>query len=225
MKGCEYIDSKIPGTTSWSRHQTQSQNNLNSSGERLEERARSFAKFSEKERLENNLGRSEDLWNNGTGDIIRGNERNAGLESISENETGEIKNVRVVYDAFEGDTKGIRFYIDFTAWNAGGRTFLPCVFFYDENGEKLRDTDNSFCSADGQVSVSGERLTANSKWAGSKWSDYRMFIPIEQTDIKNPGRYNLIFQVNIFDVTNSDNPIPVAKSDQYGFKYTIEREK
>jgi len=165
------------------------------------------------QRLQNSYSLSKD---EGLDDLFDINNR-----GTSKNERGDINNIRIVYDALEGDTKGMRFYIDFTAWNAGGRTFLPCVFFYDEDGHKLMDADNLFRAGDGQVFTHGKKLTANATWAGSNWSDCSMFIPLKQLDIREPGKYNLNYHVEIFDVTNPDKPVSVTTSKEYCFEYSL----
>ena len=187
----------------------QNQDYSNKSG-RYKERPRGM---SLEQRLQNSYSLSKD---EGLDDLFDVNNR-----SISKNERGDIKNIRIVYDALEGDTKGMRFYIDFTAWNAGGRTFLPCVFFYDEDGHKLMDADNLFRAGDGQVFTHGKKLTANATWAGSNWSDCSMFIPLKQLDIREPGKYNLNYHVEIFDVTNPDKPVSVTTSKEYCFEYSL----
>lgn len=68
----------------------------------------------------------------------------------------------------------MRIHVDFDVDNMKGKTIYVCVYFYDEDGNKMRSSSNNYKTSDGQVAVHGT-ATATSK--NSNWSNFTIEIP------------------------------------------------
>ena len=69
----------------------------------------------------------------------------------------------------------MRIHIDFDIENMKGKTIYVCAFFYDEDGNKMRTSNNDYRTSDGQVTVQD---TATPRYDSSNYSDFKMEIPV-----------------------------------------------
>ena len=68
----------------------------------------------------------------------------------------------------------MRIHVDFDVENMKGKTIRVCAFFYDEDGDKMRASNNDYRSSDGQVTVQDK---ATPRYESSNYSDFTMEIP------------------------------------------------
>ena len=65
-------------------------------------------------------------------------------------------------------------HIDFDVENMKGKTIQVCAFFYDEDGDKMRASNNNYRTSDGQVTVQDK---ATPRYKSSNYSDFTLEIP------------------------------------------------
>jgi serine/threonine-protein kinase len=126
---------------------------------------------------------------------------------------GKIEKVWVDYDYVRGNRKGLLIHTKFSVNNLQSVGCLIAAYFYYENGDPLKDYDNDFYTAKGDVAVSD---TFSPKYVESEFDDYELFIPTDELLTKS-GTYNLKFQVQIrkqLSETSFDS------SEYVTFKYT-----
>ena len=68
----------------------------------------------------------------------------------------------------------MRIHVDFDVENMKGKTIRVCAFFYDEDGDKMRASNNNYRTSDGQVSVQDKTTP---RYESSNYSDFTMEIP------------------------------------------------
>ena len=68
----------------------------------------------------------------------------------------------------------MRIHVDFDVKNMKGKTIYVCAFFYDEDGDKMRSSNNNYRTSDGQVTVQDK---ATPRYESSNYSDFTMEIP------------------------------------------------
>ena len=130
-----------------------------------------------------------------------------------------VDRVWVEHGVIENNQVGMRIHLDYTVRNAQNRQYKPIAYFHWANGEKLMDCDGIDRSHDGQVSVAG--VVGIAPYPETKFNNDTIFIPVKQLDIRNPGRYNLKFNVGIFDFTSPNCPVIITQSGFTDFIYTI----
>ena len=68
----------------------------------------------------------------------------------------------------------MRIHVNFDVENMKGKTIRVCAFFYDEDGDKMRASNNNYRTSDGQVTVQDK---ATPRYESSNYSDFTMEIP------------------------------------------------
>lgn len=122
----------------------------------------------------------------------------------------EINKLWVDHNVYEDGVKGMRIHLDFVVRGLKGHTVRPIAYFYYSNGDALKDTDGSYCTTDGQVSV-GKSDTSD--YESCHWSDFVLFIPTGQLHLSS-GKYDMKFVVKIVD---KDTDTFIGSSEYYGF--------
>lgn len=101
----------------------------------------------------------------------------------------------------------MQIHVNFDVKNMKGKTVRVCAFFYDEDGDKMRTSNNQYMTPDGQVTVQN---TGNATYESSNWSDYILEIP---NSILTKGDNK--FQIQIQD----SNGNALCNSEYQYFKY------
>ena len=68
----------------------------------------------------------------------------------------------------------MKIHVDFDVSYMKNKMIFVCAFFYDQNGEKMRASNNQYRTPDGQVTVQSK---ANPTYEHSTWSDFVLEIP------------------------------------------------
>lgn len=100
-------------------------------------------------------------------------------------------------------------HVKFEVNNMLNLTGNCCVYFYDRKKNPLKDTNQTYSSVDGQVSV-GNMYTPNYK--NCTYNDFLLFIPYSELHL-SVGYHELKFKIQIFDC----NTISIASSNFYDF--------
>lgn len=86
----------------------------------------------------------------------------------------------------------MRIHVDFDVENMKGKTIRVCAFFYDEDGDKMRASNNNYRTSDGQVTVQDK---ATPRYESSNYSDFTMEIPYSAI-IKGKNKFVIQIQDN-----------------------------
>ncbi|MGM9868042.1 MAG: hypothetical protein ACI30R_00240 [Sodaliphilus sp.] len=97
--------------------------------------------------------------------------------------------------------------------NKEGISHSVCIYFYDNNGNKLKDQNDKYCTTNGEVSV-GKDVTPASYSA--KWSAFTLSIPYSELHLLHTKSTTIKYKIIIWDLSGSK---PVAQlTTQY---YTL----
>lgn len=129
---------------------------------------------------------------------------------------GEIEKVWVDHNEMKGNQMGMIIHTKFQTRKLQNSLVQVAAYFYDGNGNALRDRDNQYDAPDGQVAVSTNNL--NPTYEYSTFNDTTMFMPYDQLDIWQKGSHNLRFKVQLWD--KSGQPFTLDTDCCYGFTYT-----
>lgn len=68
----------------------------------------------------------------------------------------------------------MQIHVDFNVKNMKGKNIRVCAFFYDEDGVKMKSSNNQYKAPDGQVTV---QRTDDATYDNTHWSDFVLEIP------------------------------------------------
>jgi hypothetical protein len=105
-----------------------------------------------------------------------------------------VDKVWVDYNVYQDGAKGMLIHVKFDVANALGEICRCVAYFYKVDGSKLKDTNNRFCTDDGQVSTS-EFFSPG--YASTYYGDFSFFMPISELHVnsKNDLYFELVFYI------------------------------
>lgn len=126
--------------------------------------------------------------------------------------TGRVTKVWVDHNVNDGyGNKGMKIHVKFDINGMLNRTGRAVAYFYNSNGSALRDSNSSYRTTNGNVSV-GQDFVPN--YANCTFNDLTMFIPYTELHLtRNTSCY---FTVSIWNGNNE-----VATSSRYNFDITF----
>jgi hypothetical protein len=104
-----------------------------------------------------------------------------------------FKNLWVDYGVTEGGQLGMRIHLKFTAYKMKNLPSYLAVYFTDQQGEYLKDTNDAFNSSDGLVAVYQE---LNPGYDPTDYNDLSVFMPYSELDLE-PGNYSLKIEAKL----------------------------
>jgi hypothetical protein len=107
--------------------------------------------------------------------------------------TAAFKNLWVDYGVTESGQLGMRIHTKFTTYKMKNMPAFLAIYFQDQDGEYLKDTNDAFNSSDGLVAVYQE-LTPG--YDPADFNDLSVFMPYSELDLA-PGNYNLKMEVKL----------------------------
>lgn len=128
----------------------------------------------------------------------------------STNITASVEKIWVDHNVFENGVKGMRIHLKFNINGMLNKTGRAIAYFYYNNGNPLKDTNNRFYSVDGNVSV-GEDFTPN--YERCTFNDLTIFMPYSELELSQSAQ--CYFHVEIKD----NNSQLRATSDKVYFDY------
>ncbi|MCL2727600.1 MAG: hypothetical protein FWD56_04370 [Bacteroidales bacterium] len=123
--------------------------------------------------------------------------------------TASIENIWQTHNVVNNDEQGMNIHVKFSFTGMLNKTGWCAAYFYNETGGVLIDKNQSYGTADGQVST-GSQFTPNI--ADGIYSDFVLFIPYSELHLPD-GQHNIRFFVTIFD-----NTMSIANSDFHEFQ-------
>jgi serine/threonine-protein kinase len=140
-------------------------------------------------------------------------ERQAELERLKPVVT--VSELRSEHNAFEGGVKGMRIHFKLNLKNYKDTPCRASAYFSFQNGTALKDFNGKYRTDNGEVS-SGDDFTPS--YDNTEFSDFKLFIPLDELHITAKGEYELRYYVRIY--RQSDNET-LAESDYVNFTYTV----
>lgn len=129
--------------------------------------------------------------------------------------SGKINSIRAEHNVSVGDATGMKIHIDLDINNMKGIKGKAVAYFYYGSGAILKDFNGQYNTTTGQVCTHQEFTPG---YDNCKYSDLTMFIPISELHMSQ-GKFELKFQVQIFEYTDPNSPKWVASSDYVSFTY------
>lgn len=112
---------------------------------------------------------------------------------------GSIDSVRMEHGVYQGGQVGMNICVTFTVRNMKNVEGKVAVYFYLNDGRKLRDLNNSHNTPDGQVAVSAPFTPG---FDNALYTDFVVFIPLSELHLGS-GRFSLYFDIEIYDVRSN----------------------
>lgn len=102
-------------------------------------------------------------------------------------------NMSVDYDVTENGVKGMRIHAKFTLFNMKGVDAYLAIYFATKNGEKLKTSNTSYSSKEGQVAVYKSLKPAYDQ---AVYSDLQVFMPYSELNLR-PAKYDLTMDLDV----------------------------
>lgn len=94
--------------------------------------------------------------------------------------SASIKRVWVDHSVYEGGQKGMRIHVNFDVNGMYNRTGQAAVYFYYSNGNPIKDTNNSYCTSNGDVAT---HVSFTPGYSNANYSDLKIFMPYNELHI------------------------------------------
>lgn len=105
-------------------------------------------------------------------------------------------------------------HIDFEVKGLKGHNINPIAYFEYQDGGRLVDINDYFCSEDGQVCTSAKSYAT---YEDTHWGDFQLFMPYDELHVRRNRTAHLQFQVQIHDQTSGNT---LVTSENYKFSYS-----
>ncbi len=125
--------------------------------------------------------------------------------------TGEIHKVWVDHNVYEDGVKGMRVHVKFSVYGMKGKSGQCALYFYDNQGESLRDINQRYRTSNGNVATHDDFTPG---YENTIYNDFDVFMPYSELHITRSGSYK-------FDVIVWYGQKELAESSWVGFTYTL----
>ena len=103
-----------------------------------------------------------------------------------------VQKIWVDHNQYQDLVKGMRIHVKFTVHNFKGGQGNVVAYFYEKNGDPLKDTNQSYNTTSGDVSVGGSFQPG---YVNSVYKDYTLFMPYQELHLS--GKHNLKFHIQV----------------------------
>lgn len=122
----------------------------------------------------------------------------------------------VSHNVIENGIKGMKFYPHFSISNALFSEGLVGIYFYKTDKAPLKDFNNNFRSANGNIATYGNFSPRFQNSSYNKNNEYKFGIFIPYNELHMPsGKHTIYYQITIFDYDRA-----VFSSNWYSFRLT-----
>jgi len=114
--------------------------------------------------------------------------------------TATIASVNVDHNTWNGNLKGMKIHVDFTAYDVLYHSVKVCIYFHFQDGNALNGVYGSgYITSDGKVTC---QSSATANYTNTHWSDFSLFMPYNYLNM-SAGCKNVSLegQVGIYDDT------------------------
>lgn len=130
-------------------------------------------------------------------------------EAYEPSEKASIKEIWVDHGAYdEYNQKGMRIHVKFETEDLKGVEGQVIAYFFYDDETKIKDTNNRYCTPDGQVSV-GKPFTPS--YDSSTYNDFMLFMPYSELHLNSS--YSCYFSIIIW--TNNGKAVGSSESNTY----------
>lgn len=129
--------------------------------------------------------------------------------------TGEIKDITVEHNVFKDGVKGMKILVDFSVQNMKGIDGSCAVYFYYENGNRVKDSNGKYATSDNQAAA---HKTIKPRYDSSSYTDVEIFMPYNELEV-GTGKHNLKFYCKIWEYSTS-SAVSVTESQYHSFTLT-----
>lgn len=140
-------------------------------------------------------------------EIARSNDYHFRLDYIDNQLRRSIEKVWVEFDTVDAGRYGMKILVKYQVDNLKPIKCQATAFFYSDDGAPLKDTNNKYCSTDGQVCVSDNFALP---YGSSLDKYFTLFMPYDELHLK--GEHALTFCVRLY---NQQENVDIAWSDDY----------
>ena len=137
------------------------------------------------------------------------------LTQAAQKITGEIKDITVEHNVFKDGVKGMKILVDFSVQNMKGIDGSCAVYFYYENGNRVKDSNGSYATSDNQAAT---HKTIKPSYDNSSYTDVEIFMPYNELEV-GTGKHSLKFYCKIWEYSTS-SAVSVTQSQYYSFTLT-----
>ncbi len=150
----------------------------------------------------------------GTDQIVRIDIKQSGKTSSSSTGiTGNIEQVWVDHNVYQGNVKGMKIHVKFTVNNMLNKTGRVSAYFHHSNGTALNDYNDSHRTSDGKVSTGTDYKPG---YQNCRYEDLTIFMPYDELHCTGKGQYDLKFNCIVWDHKNKE----VTRSTYTSFTIT-----
>lgn len=129
--------------------------------------------------------------------------------------TGEIKDITVEHNVFKDGVKGMKILVDFSVQNMKGIDGSCAVYFYYENGNRVKDSNGKYATSDNQAAA---HKSIKPSYDSSSYTDVEIFMPYNELEV-GTGKHNLKFYCKIWEYSTS-SAVSVTESQYHSFTLT-----
>ena len=147
--------------------------------------------------------------------IAEGMEVKINLTQAAQKITGEIKDITVEHNVFKDGVEGMKILVDFSVQNMKGIDGSCAVYFYYENGNRVKDSNGSYATSDNQAAT---HKTIKPSYDNSSYTDVEIFMPYNELEV-GTGKHSLKFYCKIWEYSTS-SAVSVTQSQYYSFTLT-----
>ncbi len=109
--------------------------------------------------------------------------------------SGAFNKIWLEFNLYSGDIKGMDIHVDFSISGCRERSCKLLVWFYQGNGNKLKDFNEKYTTTDGQVCVS---RTFQPKYDDTRFEDFTIFMPYDELHVNVKGTHEIKFIIGMF---------------------------
>ena len=121
-----------------------------------------------------------------------------------------VQKVWVDHNQYQDSVKGMRIHVKFEVDNFKGNQWSVNAYFYQKNGDPLKDTNQIYNTTSGNVAVGGSFRPG---YVNTLYEDYSLFMPYQELHLS--GKHNLKFRIQVH-TGNAASKL----SDWISFTYT-----
>ena len=126
--------------------------------------------------------------------------------------SADVEQVWIEHNVFDSNgIKGMRIHVKFTVRGMLNKQGDCILYFYDENGDALKDKNERYWTSNGSVCAS---KFFKPSYENSVYEDFKIFMPYSELHLK--ATTSCYFRVIIWSGSEE-----LARSGKYSFRYTV----
>ena len=128
----------------------------------------------------------------------------------------QFKDVTIEHNVYKDNVKGMKILADFNIQGMKDKSGSCVAYFYYQNGDKLKDTNDSYCTSAKSVCA---YTNIKPGYDDASYTDLEIFIPNSELEVVGTGKHELKLSCTIWDESVSPSK-PLVTSQYYNFTLT-----